>query len=107
MIEKSIGKRIQENRKKKGITQESLAEMVGLTTNHLSAIERGASGIRLEMLVHIINILECTADDIFCDVVDSAYINRASRISDSVSSLTPENRDKVFEVLETLIKTFS
>lgn len=106
MIEKSIGKRIAQYRKAKKLTQEKLAESVGLTTHHLSAIERGASGVRIEVLVQIINFLGCTADDIFCDVIDSGYKSRASRISDSVEKLSPENRDKVFDVLETLVKTF-
>lgn len=106
MIEKSIGQRIAQYRKAKKLTQEQLAESVGLTTHHLSAIERGASGVRTEVLVQIINILGCTADDIFCDVIDSGYKSRASRLSDSVEKLSPENRDKVFDVLEALVKTF-
>ena len=106
MIEKSIGKRISQYRKEKGLTQEQLSEAVGLTPHHLSAIERGASGIRTDALVQIINLLGCTADDIFCDVIDSGYKSRSSRISDSLEKLSPEKRDKVLEVLETLIKTF-
>ena len=106
MIEKSIGQRISQYRKIKGLTQEQLSEMVGLTSHPLSAIERGASGVKTDTLVQIINILGCTADDLFCDVIDSGYKARASRISDSVEKLSPENRDKVFDVLETLIKTF-
>ena len=106
MIEKSMGQRISQYRKAKNMTQDQLAEAVGLTTHHLSAIERGASGVRVEALVQIINVLGCTADDIFCDVIDSGYKSRASRISDELESLSPENRDKVLDVLETLIKNF-
>ena len=106
MIEKSIGQRIAQYRKANKLTQEQLAEAVGLTTHHLSAIERGASGVRIEVLVQIINILGCTADDIFCDVIDSGYRSRASRISDKLDGLSAENRDKVLDVLDTLVKTF-
>ena len=106
MIEKSIGQRISQYRKQKGLTQEQLSEMVGLTPHHLSAIERGASGVRIEILVQMINIFGCTADDIFCDVIDSGYKSRASRISDQLEHLSPEKRDKVLDVLETLVKTF-
>ncbi len=38
MIEKDIGKRIQEYRKKKDFTQEQLTEKIGISTHHLSAI---------------------------------------------------------------------
>ena len=106
MIEKSIGRRIQQYRKAKNLTQEQLSEMVGLTPHHLSAIERGASGIKIEALVNIINILECSADDIFCDVIDSGYKTRSSRLSDKIEALSVENREKVLDVVETLVKTF-
>ncbi len=106
MIEKSMGKRIQQYRKQKGITQEKLGEMLGLSTNHISALECGKYGIKPELLVNIINILGCTADDIFCDVIDTGYKIRASRIADELDNLPVESRERVLDVLETLIKTY-
>lgn len=41
----------------------------GLSTNYLSDIERGKSSARLDKLVAIINSLECSADDVFVDVI--------------------------------------
>ncbi len=104
MIEKSIGKRIQQYRKAKNLTQETLSEMVGLSKNHLSTIERGISGVRLDVLVDIINILGVSADDIFCDVIDNGYKARATRLSDMIEKLTPEQQDKIFAVVEVMIK---
>ena len=43
-----IGGNIQVAREQAGYTQDTLSEMLGMTPNHLSAIERGASGISLE-----------------------------------------------------------
>lgn len=45
-----IGGNIQVAREQAGYTQDTLSEMLGMTPNHLSAIERGASGISLEAL---------------------------------------------------------
>lgn len=45
-----IGGNIQVAREQAGYTQDTLSEMLGMTPNHLSAIERGASGISLESL---------------------------------------------------------
>ncbi len=106
MIEKSIGKRIQEYRKQKGLTQEKLAEMLGLSTNHISALECGKYGTKPELLVNIINILGCTADDIFCDVIDTGYKIRASKLSDELDKLHRESRDRILDVLESLLKTY-
>ena len=61
MVQKSIGKNIQKFRKKKGYTQEQLAEMVSLSPSYLSAIERGVYQISLEPLVEIMNCLDCNS----------------------------------------------
>ncbi len=103
MIEKSIGKRIQEQRAKKGITQDELAEILGVSTHHLSALERGVYNIKLEMLVLIINTLGCTADDLFCDVIDSGYKARSSRLADKIERLSPEEQSKILDVVEVMI----
>ncbi len=104
MVEKEIGKRIKEYRKKCGLTQEQLAEKIDLSTNHLSAIERGRYGIKPDTLVQIINCIGCTADDIFCDVIDTGYKIRASRLTDLIEKLEPEEQSKIFDVVETMIK---
>ena len=104
MIEKEIGKRIQQYRKKKGITQESLAEQIGVSHHHMSSYERGIYNIKLDTLVQIINILGCAADDLFCDVIDQGYKVRASRLSDLIETLSPEEQNKIFDVVETMVK---
>lgn len=105
MIEQSIGMRIKEIRKQKKIPQERLAEMIGITPNYLSALERGAYNIKLDTLVQIIDCLDITADDLFRDVIKNGYQNRASRISDEVSSLPEDEQRRIFEVLEVLVRT--
>ncbi|MBQ8689633.1 MAG: helix-turn-helix transcriptional regulator [Clostridia bacterium] len=104
MIEKEIGKRVQEYRKKKKLTQEELAEILEISTNHLSALERGMYNIKLDLLVQIINALDCSADDIFCDVINNGYKARASRLSDKIEALSPEEQAKIFDVVETMVK---
>ena len=105
MIEQEIGKRIKELRKQRKIPQERLAEMIGISPNYLSALERGAYNIKLELLVQIIDCLDCTADDIFHDVIKNGYQNRASRLSDEIALLPPEEQQRIFEVLDARIRT--
>ena len=57
-VEQIIGKRIQKIRQAKGYTQQQFAEVIGLSTNYLSDIERGKSSARLDKLVAIINALD-------------------------------------------------
>ena len=105
MIEQEIGRRIKEIRKQKKIPQEKLAEMIGITPNYMSALERGAYNIKLDLLVQIIDCLDITADDLFRDVVKNGYVNRASRIADEIASLPQEEQQRIFEVLDVLLKT--
>lgn len=104
MVGKSIGKRIAELRKKRNMTQEELAEIIGISPHYLSALERGVYNIKLEKLVMIINSLDCTADDIFCDVIDNGYMLKANRISDKIDGLPRSERNRIFDVLEAMIK---
>lgn len=104
MVEKAIGKRIQACRKKKGLTQDQLAEKIMLSPNHLSAIERGVYNVKLSTLVEIMNHLDCSADDLFMDVIKSGYKIRSSRLSDMIEGLDMEEQAKIFNVVETMIK---
>ena len=45
-VMKAVGKRIQYYRKARGYTQEQFAEMIDLSTNYLSDVERGKSSPR-------------------------------------------------------------
>ena len=102
-IEQILGRRIQLIRKSKGYTQQQFSEMVGLSTNYLSDVERGKSSVRLDKLVTIINMLDCSADDVFADVIKSGYKIRSSRLTERIEALPPNERERVFAVLDTLI----
>ncbi len=102
-VEQIIGKRIQKIRRAKGYTQQQFAEMIGLSTNYLSDIERGKSSARLDKLVAIINELECSADDVFCDVIHVGYKIKSSRLSERIEALPPEEREKAFAILDAFV----
>ena len=86
------------------MTQEQLAERVGLTVNYVSMIERGVSFPRGEKLVAIMNGLDMSADDLFCDVVLRSSDRRAGSLSDELSGISPEGRRRILQVVELLVK---
>lgn len=47
---KRIGERIREERKKKGLTQEMLAQKVGMQRAHISRIEQGKCSTGFDLL---------------------------------------------------------
>ena len=105
MIEQEIGRRIKEIRKQKKIPQEKLAEMIGISPNYMSALERGAYNIKLDLLVQIIDCLDITADDLFRDVIKNGYVNRSSRLADEIEKLPTDEQTRIFEVLDALLRT--
>ena len=103
-VEKIIGKKIQEQRKKAKLTQEELSEMIDISPHYLSALERGIYNIKLETLVKILNCIGCSADEIFCDLVNKASAARANSLSQKLEMLPIEEQRKIFEVVDTMIK---
>ena len=68
----SIGFKIRQERKKKGVTQEQLAEAVGVGVTHISHLETGAGTVSLKVFVAIVNYLECSVDELLCKEVITA-----------------------------------
>ena len=102
-IKKVLGKRIQKIRRLKGFTQEQLAEMVGLSSNYISDIECGKSYVRIDKLIRIINGLQCSADDIFIDLIDFRYKIKSSHLTELLERISKEDQEKALELLSVFI----
>ncbi len=100
---KAVGKRIQKARKAAKLTQEQLAEMVSLSSSHISVVERGLKAPRLETLVGIANALGVTADSLLIDVLDHSMEISASELSGQLQRLPPKAQAKTLRVLRVLV----
>ena len=60
----AIGRNVKLIREQAGLTQEQLAEILGLGDKHLSAIECGAAGLSMPVLVKLCDALSVTADSV-------------------------------------------
>lgn len=67
-----IGKRLRSIRKKRGYTQEELAELAGISAQHCSGIETGSAKVSLPALVRLCNALDATPNDVLLDSVPAA-----------------------------------
>lgn len=68
----SIGYKVRQARKKKGVTQEQLAEAAGVGVTHISHLETGAGTVSLKVFVSIVNYLNCSVDELLCKEVATA-----------------------------------
>ena len=67
MIEKKagnvqIGARVKEAREAAGLTQERLAELIDITAQYLSGVERGAVGLSVPVLQRLCSVLLVSSD---------------------------------------------
>lgn len=59
-----LGENIKREREKAGYTQERFSEIIDMTPNNLSAVERGVAGVSLKTLRRICEVLKVSADDL-------------------------------------------
>lgn len=59
-----IGQRIRKVRKARGLSQEALAEKVGISVTHMSHIETGNTKLSLPVLVSLADVLEVRTDEL-------------------------------------------
>lgn len=93
---KAMGSRIKAERKKLGLTQEGLAELVNVSSHYIYEIERGMKSMSLETLMLIAEKMEISVDYIL-------YGNQRQNLGSlyrKLDELSDERRlraEKVFE----------
>ncbi len=98
-----IGKRIQQIRKERGLTQEQLSQMVEISPHYLSNVETGIKTPKPETLIEIINALECDANALLEDVVDTTTAEASGAIAKELASLPVKDQRRILRVVEVLI----
>ena len=100
----SIGKHISEFRHLRKLRQEDLAEITGLSTNYIGAVERGEKIPSLETFIDILNALSISADMVLSDVLQGGSQVKGTKLSDQIKDLPEKDQKRIFDVIETLIK---
>ncbi len=96
-----IGKRIEERRKKLGLTQEGLAEKSNVTTQFVSYAESGKRAMRPENLLHVANALGVSTDYILTgSIIDKDLLI----ISDKLRQLTPRQVRIIESIIDECLK---
>lgn len=80
-----IGLRIKKLRKQAGLTQAELGEKIGYSCKHVSELERGITGISIDLQILLSNFFHCSID----------YLLTGKEMS-SVDHLLP---DTILEIL--------
>lgn len=101
------GERIRERRVLLGISQETLAEAVGVTRNSISRYENGQTEMKLDVLYKICDFLKITPSDIspsrFRKV--NEVDEETNEIAVMYKQLDKENRHIAFKTIKTLLES--
>lgn len=63
-LNEQVGENLKAARIGKGLKQEQLAEMAKLSTNHISKLETGKSGLQLKTLIQLCDALDMSLDEL-------------------------------------------
>lgn len=99
----SIGQNIRRRREELGMTQEALAEMVGLSTSYMGAIERGEKLPKLPAFIGIANALNVSSDRLLSGVLAVGNEIVSSDLSKRLALLPSEDQRRVLNVVQVMI----
>ena len=103
MDTQKVGRRIQEVRKSRGLTQAELSQMVDLSTKYISNIECGFKMPKLDTFVSIVNALQCDANLLLTDVLDVTTSQESGLVSKKLLALPAHEQRRILRVLEVMI----
>lgn len=99
---KEIGTRIRTARVRRSLSQEQLAEAIGVGSAHISHIETGNSTPSVQTLIDIINALDCSADELLCLEIQNAQPAFDRWFSDFFSDCTIDERKVITDTMVAL-----
>lgn len=97
-----IGQRIRRYRKACGLSQEALAERVGISTTHMSHIETGNTKLSLPVLVKVAGELSVCVDALLSDSDTPDKSSLSSEVCGVLDSFDVEDMPVAVEVLTAL-----
>ena len=86
---KKLGERIKERRQELGLTQDKLAERVGIVPSHVSSIECALRTLSLGTLQSFVNALDTTYDVLLIDSINNIELVTIQDILKTLEGCSP------------------
>lgn len=101
-IDRNFGKILRDFRLKNKLTQEQLAEKLGISLKYISRIENGNSGLKTQTLINCMNILGITPNTIYAPFLTNSEVAKNIQISEKFASLPDEKKDFINSMIDLL-----
>jgi transcriptional regulator with XRE-family HTH domain len=108
-LRKSVGNRIRDIRKAKGLTQQQLAEQSNLDDAYIGAVERGERNFSIDTLEKIVNALEIQSMELFpvkhsLSAVTIARQKAKDEFAAMIDNLSKERIEAILRINEELCR---
>ncbi|MBR1831475.1 MAG: helix-turn-helix transcriptional regulator [Ruminiclostridium sp.] len=100
----SIGKYIREYRKKKNMSQETLAELIDVSVPYISMLENSQKYPALDTLISLANALDISPNHLLCETMNNEYEMKRSVMLDEISELPEREQERIFTVVRAMIE---
>ena len=97
-----IGQRIRRYRKAYHLSQEQLAEQIGISTTHMSHIETGNTKLSLPVFVDIAKALSVRTDELLYDISDIDKTASKQELLEILDSCSPNEMYFLTDVIKSI-----
>lgn len=99
-IDKVLGEIFKEYRVKNKLTQEKIAEKLGISVKYISRIENGTGGVKVETLVNYMNILCISPNVIFDKLITNEELKIQMQLSEKASNLSDDKIKFIISIID-------
>lgn len=97
-----LGLKIKGIRQGKGLTQDSLAEMVSCNVSHISNIENNHTKVSLNVLLAIANSLNTSIDYLLSEQYDNSSLALDHEIARVIKDCDSDKKEKILKIIAIL-----
>ena len=102
-----VGHQIKKARESAGCTQDKFAELIGMGTKNVSAIERGVVGVSLSTIKKICETLHISSDSLIMDEPCDPDIDKLDFLVERMKRLSPKQFDLTMDVNNKILEAFA
>jgi transcriptional regulator with XRE-family HTH domain len=107
LLDGHLGTQIKKSRESAGYTQDGLAELIGMSPQNLSEVERGFGGISVPMLKKICQTLFVSSDSLLMDDYVRDSDEELAILMDRLKHLSPRQRKLALNMNNNLFEAFA
>lgn len=104
-IDKTFGILLRDYRIKAGLTQEKLAEQLGISLKYISRIENGNNGVKTQTQIKYMNILGISPNTLFKEFITNPNLKTSVELSEKIDKLSANKKLLISSIID-LVENF-